>query len=96
MAVTAADSVPETKNLADIYPEDALKNQSTRWNSLLKSFQETYNKSPDFVSRSPGRVNIIGEVCVAGHKSAVAASRGRESERVAATATAEVYMECES
>ncbi|CAK1360407.1 unnamed protein product [Cercospora beticola] len=61
MEVPTAKSVPETKSLAEIYPEDALKKQTTRWNALLKQFRETYNKSPDFVSRSPGRVNIIGE-----------------------------------
>ena len=66
MANTTADTVPETSSLAAIYPEDALKSQTTRWNALLKKFQETYNKSPDFVSRSPGRVNIIGEVCSSG------------------------------
>jgi galactokinase len=64
MASPAAQTVPETQSLADIYPEDALKKQSTRWNALLQKFQETYHKNPDFVSRSPGRVNIIGEVCV--------------------------------
>lgn len=53
--------VPTTKSLADIYPEDALKSQNTRWNDLLSRFAETYGKSPDFLSRSPGRVNIIGE-----------------------------------
>lgn len=55
--------VPTTSSLADIYPEDALKSQTARWNKLLSTFKERYGKSPDFVSRSPGRVNIIGEVC---------------------------------
>ncbi|EME88639.1 uncharacterized protein MYCFIDRAFT_64083 [Pseudocercospora fijiensis CIRAD86] len=53
--------VPTTKSLADIYPEDALDNAKARWNNLLKSFKDTYGKSVDFVARSPGRVNIIGE-----------------------------------
>ncbi|WPH02144.1 Galactokinase [Acrodontium crateriforme] len=53
--------VPTTTSLADVYPETALKAQKDRWNSLLKTFKETYGKEPDFVSRSPGRVNIIGE-----------------------------------
>jgi len=54
--------VPTKTSLADIYPEDAQQAQTTRWNSLLKTFRDTYGKSADFVSRSPGRVNIIGEV----------------------------------
>jgi galactokinase len=54
--------VPTKTSLADIYPEDALQAQTTRWNNLLSTFKGTYGKSADFVSRSPGRVNIIGEV----------------------------------
>ncbi|KAF2487677.1 ribosomal protein S5 domain 2-type protein [Neohortaea acidophila] len=53
--------VPTKSALADIYPEDAVESQSKRWRTLLKTFQDTYGKAPDFVSRSPGRVNIIGE-----------------------------------
>lgn len=55
-------TVPTKSSLADIYPDDAVKTQTTRWNKLLSQFKETYGKAPDFVSRSPGRVNIIGEV----------------------------------
>src|SRR5271154_5405162 len=32
-----------------------------RWKSLLSTFRETYGHRPDFVARSPGRVNVIGE-----------------------------------
>lgn len=55
--------VPTTKDLAEIYPEDYLNGQKKRWNSLISTFQEKYGKLPDYVSRSPGRVNLIGEVC---------------------------------
>ena len=54
--------VPTAKSLADIYPENALESQTGRWNSLLETFKEKYGQLPEFVSRSPGRVNIIGEV----------------------------------
>lgn len=54
--------VPTKTSLADVYPEDALSAQTTRWNRLLSTFKDTYGKTADFVSRSPGRVNIIGEV----------------------------------
>ncbi|KAK5132673.1 hypothetical protein LTR08_008717 [Meristemomyces frigidus] len=53
--------VPTAKSLDDIYPEDAVKSQTVRWNKLIGRFKEEFGKLPDFVSRSPGRVNIIGE-----------------------------------
>jgi galactokinase len=59
---SAIMEVPTKTSLADIYPGDALEAQTKRWNSLLSTFKDTYGKSADFVSRSPGRVNIIGEV----------------------------------
>ena len=54
--------VPTAKSLADIYPEDAVESQTVRWNKLISKFKEEFGKLPDFISRSPGRVNIIGEV----------------------------------
>ena len=57
-----AGIVPNTTSLGDIYLEDDLIDQHRRWKNLLASFNERYGRSPDFVSRSPGRVNIIGEV----------------------------------
>lgn len=54
--------IPTSKDLSEIYPEDYLERQTKRWNSLISTFKDTYGKLPDFVSRSPGRVNLIGEV----------------------------------
>ncbi|KUJ07480.1 Galactokinase [Mollisia scopiformis] len=56
-----AGPVPVAKSLNDIYTEDAIPSQKTRWETLLKGFKNNYGTLPDFVSRSPGRVNIIGE-----------------------------------
>lgn len=53
--------VPTTTSLRDIYPEDALPTETKRWHALLSNFKERYGKDAEFVSRSPGRVNIIGE-----------------------------------
>ncbi|KAK3398465.1 ribosomal protein S5 domain 2-type protein [Sordaria brevicollis] len=53
--------VPIAKSLEDIYTPDALPTQTKRWNNLLSKFESTYGHQPEFVSRSPGRVNIIGE-----------------------------------
>jgi galactokinase len=54
--------VPTATSLHDIYPEDAVPVQAKRWERLLAKFKEAYGKPADFVARSPGRVNIIGEV----------------------------------
>ncbi|KAK0718069.1 ribosomal protein S5 domain 2-type protein [Lasiosphaeria miniovina] len=56
-----AGSVPIARSLKDIYTEDALNAQAQRWSKLLAKFETTYGHAPEFVSRSPGRVNIIGE-----------------------------------
>ena len=56
-----AGPVPEARSLGDIYTPDALPAQTKRWNELLSKFESTYGHPAEFVSRSPGRVNIIGE-----------------------------------
>ena len=56
-----AGIVPVVKSLKDVYTEDALATQTVRWEKLLKQFESNYGHSAQFVSRSPGRVNIIGE-----------------------------------
>ncbi|UNI19248.1 Galactokinase [Purpureocillium takamizusanense] len=53
--------VPVAGALADIYPTPALAHEAPRWNRLLATFDAVYGHRADFVSRSPGRVNIIGE-----------------------------------
>ena len=47
----------------EVYPTEALETQRKRWNVLLSAFEKEYGRKAVFVSRSPGRVNIIGEVC---------------------------------
>ncbi|KAF3767042.1 Galactokinase [Cryphonectria parasitica EP155] len=56
-----AGPVPFARSLDQIYTADALPSQGKRWDSLLAQFQSTYNHPAEFVARSPGRVNIIGE-----------------------------------
>lgn len=56
-----AGPVPFARSLDQIYPEAALLSQGKRWNSLLTQFESTYGQPAEFVARSPGRVNIIGE-----------------------------------
>lgn len=56
-----AGNVPVVSSLAEIYTSDAIPTEAKRWDHLLRSFQTTYGHSAEFVARSPGRVNIIGE-----------------------------------
>jgi galactokinase len=58
-----AGTVPHVRALSDIYTQDSRKAlaQAKRWDDLLTRFKATYGHDADFVSRSPGRVNIIGE-----------------------------------
>ncbi|KAI0176401.1 galactokinase [Hypoxylon sp. FL1284] len=53
--------VPTVTALQDIYTQQSLADQTVRWNKLLDKFQALYGRAAQFVSRSPGRVNIIGE-----------------------------------
>lgn len=58
--------VPQVDSLDDVYAGAAEGNHvpkalEQRFVNLVKSFKQQYGQSPDFVSRSPGRVNIIGE-----------------------------------
>lgn len=58
--------VPKVDSLNDVYQGSAAGEAvpaelQRRFDNLIKSFQSQYGQKPDFVSRSPGRVNIIGE-----------------------------------
>ncbi|KAK9371293.1 ribosomal protein S5 domain 2-type protein [Lipomyces kononenkoae] len=52
------DLVPEVSSLSEIYVSS---DQSGRYRTLFDEFDHYYGKAPEFVSRSPGRVNLIGE-----------------------------------
>jgi galactokinase len=56
-----AGPVPTANALQDIYTNDALLSQGQRWDHLVTKFESIYGHKPEFVSRSPGRVNVIGE-----------------------------------
>lgn len=55
LPVTVVKSPPE------IYHPDESNEELRRWTAVLKEWQNVYGGSPDFIARSPGRVNIIGE-----------------------------------
>jgi galactokinase len=53
--------VPAAESIRDIYPESAIASQTKRWQALLSRFEAVYGTPATHVSRSPGRVNLIGE-----------------------------------
>ncbi|KAJ5648239.1 Galactokinase [Penicillium lividum] len=59
--------VPQTESIAEVYATDDASVNSVaaehqqRFSGLVSQFNKQYNHRPDFVARSPGRVNIIGE-----------------------------------
>ena len=62
MAVGTIDqSVPVAHSIEAVYSPEAVQTQQKRWSRLSSHFSEIYGQSPEFVARSPGRVNIIGE-----------------------------------
>jgi galactokinase len=58
--------VPNISSLNDAYLDSSASRGispelHSRWNGLLSMFSKVYGHQPDFVARSPGRVNVIGE-----------------------------------
>ena len=59
---TMDQHVPIVQSLDELYPAGAIKTEKQRWNNLKVRFSEIYDgETPEFVARSPGRVNILGE-----------------------------------
>ena len=57
----ANSTVPIVHSVADIYFEEDLGTEENRWTQLTDRFRADYGIPPQFVTRSPGRVNLIGE-----------------------------------
>lgn len=56
------EPVPVVRDLDVLYTPGDLQSQKQRWGNLSHRFSEIYDgSSPQFVARSPGRVNLIGE-----------------------------------
>ena len=61
-ANTMDEPVPIINSLDTLYPSESLVTQMQRWDRLYQRFTSLYDYSPpQFVARSPGRVNILGE-----------------------------------
>ena len=62
MPDTMNDPVPVMRDIDELYPQDALEAQTKRFENLKNRFAYLYGgKAPEFIARSPGRVNLIGE-----------------------------------
>lgn len=54
-------SIP-LSSIVQLYSPLDIPAQNARYKSLIESFRSTYpNRSPKFIVRAPGRVNLIGE-----------------------------------
>ncbi|KAL8792510.1 MAG: hypothetical protein Q9195_004880 [Heterodermia aff. obscurata] len=61
-ANTMDEPVPIINSLDTLYPPESLVTQMQRWDRLYHHFASLYRSAfPQFVARSPGRVNILGE-----------------------------------
>jgi galactokinase len=61
-----SELVPQLESLEDVYPSSDLnlgvsQEHTSRFKNLLTQFKNVYGHKPEFIARSPGRVNIIGE-----------------------------------
>ncbi|KAI8085144.1 galactokinase [Halteromyces radiatus] len=54
-------SVPTVDSLQSIYTNASLIKQGERYDTVIKQFNQIYGRFPEFIVRSPGRVNLIGE-----------------------------------
>ncbi|ORX76616.1 galactokinase [Basidiobolus meristosporus CBS 931.73] len=55
------DFVPVAHSVAEIYAQSRVDHEMSRYRALVDRFKSIYGFEPEFVARSPGRVNIIGE-----------------------------------
>ncbi|MCJ1276704.1 galactokinase [Puttea exsequens] len=53
--------VPVINDIKLLYPPDAVPVQEERFERLIAEFSRLYGRKPSCITRSPGRVNLIGE-----------------------------------
>ncbi|OAJ42694.1 galactokinase [Batrachochytrium dendrobatidis JEL423] len=60
--MTESDAcIPIVERLDQIYDSSVLFFQRNRYSSLIQAYHDKFGKRPDWLVRSPGRVNLIGE-----------------------------------
>ncbi|KAF8939160.1 galactokinase [Dissophora ornata] len=53
--------LPVIDDISILYSEPKIASARARWIDLSIQFEKRYGRVPDFIARSPGRVNLIGE-----------------------------------
>lgn len=56
-----SDPIPMVGELADIYAQQRLLKEGSRWDHLRSQFKNRFGHEPDYIARAPGRVNLMGE-----------------------------------
>ncbi|KAF9948544.1 galactokinase [Mortierella alpina] len=54
-------TIPVIDDISILYSEPKIASARARWSNLSIQFEKLYGRLPDFIARSPGRVNLIGE-----------------------------------
>ncbi|KAG0254699.1 galactokinase [Mortierella polycephala] len=54
-------TIPIIDDISVLYSEAKIASARARWSDLSIRFEKMYGRVPDFIARSPGRVNLIGE-----------------------------------
>ncbi|KAF9406837.1 galactokinase [Podila epigama] len=53
--------IPVISDISVLYSEPKMTSARTRWAELSTEFERRFGRVPEFIARSPGRVNLIGE-----------------------------------
>ncbi|KAI7818917.1 galactokinase gal [Gamsiella multidivaricata] len=56
-----SSTIPIINDISILYSEPKIDSARARWVELSTQFENLYGRIPDFIARSPGRVNLIGE-----------------------------------
>ncbi|KAG0317909.1 galactokinase [Dissophora globulifera] len=56
-----SEPIPVIDDISILYSDPKLASARARWAELSAEFEKHYGRKPDFIARSPGRVNLIGE-----------------------------------
>ncbi|KAJ3724559.1 galactokinase gal [Lentinula raphanica] len=60
--MAAEQPIPVYTNLSDLYGSLGTSlNHAEKWNSVAEEFQRRFGRTPAYIARAPGRVNLIGE-----------------------------------
>ncbi|KAJ7081882.1 Galactokinase [Mycena belliarum] len=60
--MSAQEAIPVYTNLKDLYASLGTSlDHAERWSTLAEEFEKRFGQKPQYITRAPGRVNLIGE-----------------------------------